>query len=57
MDYLVKNEKRNKYIRNLVSSLQQFSSFVSICRKTRTELKKLIEEKNPDKKVFFVYGV
>ena len=57
MDYLVKNEKRNKYIRNLVSSLQGNTLVLfQYVEKHGMELKKLIEEKNPDKKVFFVYG-
>ena len=57
MYYLVKNEKRNKYIRNLVSSLQGNTLVLfQYVEKHGMELKKLIEEKNPDKKVFFVYG-
>ena len=57
MDYLVKNEKRNKYIRNLVSSLQGNTLVLfQYVEKHGTELKKLIEEKNPERKVFFVYG-
>ena len=57
MDYLVKNEKRNKYIRNLVTGLQGNSLVLfQYVEKHGMELKKLIEEKNPDKKVFFVYG-
>ena len=57
MDYLVKNEKRNRYIRNLVSSLQGNTLVLfQYVEKHGTELKKLIEEKNPERKVFFVYG-
>ena len=57
MDYLVKNEKRNKYIRNLVSSLQGNTLVLfQYVEKHGMELKKLIEEKNPERKVFFVYG-
>ena len=55
--YLVKNEKRNKYIRNLVSSLQGNTLVLfQYVEKHGMELKKLIEEKSDDKKVFFVYG-
>ena len=56
MDYLVKNEKRNKYIRNLVTGLQGNSLVLfQYVEKHGMELKKLIEEKS-DKQVFFVYG-
>ena len=56
MDYLVKNEKRNKYIRNLVTGLQGNSLVLfQYVEKHGMELKKLIEDKS-DKQVFFVYG-
>ena len=56
MDYLVKSEKRNKYIRNLVTGLQGNSLVLfQYVEKHGMELKKLIEEKS-DKQVFFVYG-
>ena len=56
MDYLVSNEKRNKYIRNLVTGLQ--GNTLVLCQyveKHGVILQKLIEEKS-DKQVFFVYG-
>ena len=57
MDYLVSNEKRNKYIRNLCLSLQGNSlCLFQYVEKHGVILKQLIEEKAGDKKVFFVYG-
>ena len=51
MDYLVKNEKRNRYIRNLVSSLQGNTLVLfQYVEKHGTELKKLIEEKESKEK-------
>jgi superfamily II DNA or RNA helicase len=57
MDYLVSNEKRNKYIRNLCLSLQGNTlCLFQYVEKHGMLLKQLIEEKADDKKVFFVYG-
>jgi superfamily II DNA or RNA helicase len=57
MDYLVSNEKRNKYIRNLCLSLQGNTlCLFQYVEKHGVLLKQLIEEKADDKKVFFVYG-
>jgi len=57
MDFLVTNEKRNKYIRNLCLSLQGNSlCLFQYVEKHGMVLKKLIEEKKQDQKVFFVYG-
>jgi superfamily II DNA or RNA helicase len=57
MDYLVSNEKRNKYIRNLCLSLQGNSlCLFQYVEKHGVILKQLIEEKAGDRKVFFVYG-
>jgi len=57
MDYLVSNEKRNKYIRNLCLSLQGNSlCLFQYVEKHGEILKKLIEDKAQDKKVFYVHG-
>jgi len=57
MDYIVSNEKRNKYIRNLCLSLQGNTlCLFQYVEKHGMLLKQLIEEKADDKKVFFVYG-
>jgi len=57
MDYLVSNEKRNKYIRNLCLSLQGNSlCLFQYVEKHGELLKKLIEDKAQDKKVFYVHG-
>jgi len=57
MDYLVSNEKRNKYIRNLCLSLQGNSlCLFQYVEKHGEILKDLIEEKAQDKKVFYVHG-
>ena len=57
MDFLVSNEIRNKYIRNLCLSLEGNSlCLFQYVEKHGTILKKLIEDKNENKKVFFVYG-
>ena len=57
MDYLVSNEKRNKYIRNLCLSLQGNSlCLFQYVEKHGEILKQLIEEKAENKKVFFVHG-
>ena len=57
MDYLVSNEKRNKYIRNLCLSLQGNSlCLFQYVEKHGEILKGLIEDKAQDRKVFYVHG-
>ena len=57
MDYLVSNEKRNKYIRNLCLSLQGNSlCLFQYIEKHGEILKGLIEDKAQDRKVFYVHG-
>ena len=57
MDFLVSNERRNKYIRNLCINLQGNSLVLfQYVEKHGMILKTLIEEKAENKKVFFVYG-
>jgi hypothetical protein len=57
MDFLVSNEKRNKYIRNLCLNLEGNSLVLfQYVEKHGMILKELIEEKAENKKVFFVYG-
>src|SRR6056300_1088760 len=57
MDYIVSNEKRNKYIRNLCLSLPGNTlCLFQYVEKHGEIFKKLIEDKADDKKVFFVYG-
>jgi superfamily II DNA or RNA helicase len=57
MDYLISNEKRNKYIRNLCLSLQGNSlCLFQYVEKHGEILKELIEDKALDKKVFYVHG-
>ena len=57
MDFLVSNTKRNNYIRNLCLGLTGNSlCLFQYVEKHGMILKQLIEEKNKDKQVFFVYG-
>jgi len=57
MDFLVSNEKRNKYIRNLCLSLQGNSlCLFQYVEKHGEILKQLIEEKAENKKIFYVHG-
>jgi len=57
MNYLVRNEKRNKYIRNLASSLQGNTlCLFQYVEKHGDELVKMIKEKAEDKNVFYVHG-
>jgi superfamily II DNA or RNA helicase len=57
MDFLISNEKRNKYIRNLCLNLQGNSLVLfQYVEKHGVILKQLIEDKAKDKKIFFVYG-
>ena len=57
MDFLVSNDKRNKYIRNLCLDLKGNSLVLfQYVEKHGVILKQLIEDKADDKKVFFVHG-
>ena len=57
MDYLVANEKRNKFIRNLaINSIGNTLCLFQYVEKHGTILKQMIEDKAENKKVFFVYG-
>ncbi len=57
MDFIVQNKLRNKYIRNLCLSLQGNSlCLFQYVEKHGMILKKMVEEKAEDKKVFFIYG-
>ena len=57
MNYIVANEKRNKFIRNLaVDSVGNTLCLFQYVEKHGEILKKLIEEKSKDKQVFYVYG-
>ena len=57
MDYLVSNEKRNKYIRNLTLSLQGNTlCLFQYVEKHGKILKELIEEKGNNHKIFYIHG-
>ena len=57
MHYLVANEKRNKYIRNLAINLKGNTlCLFQYVEKHGEILKTLIQEKAEDRKVFFVHG-
>ena len=57
MDYLVKNEKRNKYICNLASDLQGNTlCLFQYVEKHGKELYESIKRKVVDKQVFYVHG-
>jgi len=57
MDYLVSNEKRNKYIRNLTLSLQGNTlCLFQYVEKHGKILKELIEEKADKHNIFYVHG-
>ena len=57
MDYLVSNEKRNKYIRNLAASLNGNTlCLFQYVEKHGKQLYETIRERATDKKVFYVYG-
>lgn len=57
MDFLVSNDKRNKYIRNLCLDLKGNSLVLfQYVEKHGVILKQLIENKAEDRKIFFVYG-
>jgi len=57
MDYLVSNEKRNKYIRNLTLSLQGNTlCLFQYVEKHGKILKELIEEKGDKHSIFYVHG-
>ena len=57
MEYIVKNNARNEFIRNLVMSLEGNSLVLfQFVEKHGKILYELIKEKTGDRKVFFVYG-
>jgi superfamily II DNA or RNA helicase len=57
MDFLVSNEKRNKYIRNLCLSLQGNTlCLFQYVEKHGKQLYEDIKLKAPDKQVFYVHG-
>ena len=57
MDYLVSNEKRNKYIRNLATSLNGNTlCLFQYVEKHGKQLYETIRDRATDKKVFYVYG-
>ena len=57
MDYLVSNEKRNKFIRNLALNCNGNTlCLFQYVEKHGQLLKDMIEEKAQDKQVFYVYG-
>ena len=57
MDFIVANEKRNKYIRNLASGLQGNTlCLFQYVEKHGKELYEAIKDKAKDKRVSFVYG-
>ena len=57
MDFLVSNEKRNKYIRNLATSLNGNTlCLFQYVEKHGKQLYETIRERATDKKVFYVYG-
>jgi superfamily II DNA or RNA helicase len=57
MDFLVSNNKRNKYIRNLCLDLKGNSLVLfQYVEKHGVILKQLIEDKAEDRKIFFVHG-
>ena len=56
MDYLVSNEKRNKYIRNLATSLNGNTlCLFQYVEKHGKNLYETIRERATDKQVFYVY--
>jgi len=57
MDFIVKHEKRNKYIRNLASNLQGNTlCLFQFVEKHGKDLYEDIKTKATDKQVFYVYG-
>ena len=57
MDYLVSNEKRNKYIRNLATSLNGNTlCLFQYVEKHGKNLYETIRERGTDKQVFYIYG-
>ena len=57
MDYLVSNEKRNKYIRNLATSLNGNTlCLFQYVEKHGKNLYETIRDRATDKQVFYVYG-
>ena len=57
MDYLVSNEPRNKFVRNLATQLNGNTlCLFQYVEKHGAILKQMIEEKAEGKKIFYVYG-
>ncbi len=57
IDFIVQSEERNKFICNLCSNLKGNTLVLfQFVEKHGKHLHKLMEEINPDKKVFFIYG-
>ena len=57
MDYIVRSDKRNKYIRNLASGLQGNTlCLFQFVEKHGKDLHQSIKEKATDKQVFYVHG-
>ncbi len=57
MDYIVRSDKRNKYIRNLASGLQGNTlCLFQFVEKHGKDLYQSIKEKATDKQVFYVHG-
>ncbi len=57
MDYLVRSDERNKYIRNLASNLQGNTlCLFQYVEKHGETLYKMIKDKAEDKQVFYVHG-
>ena len=57
MDYLVSNEKRNKYIRNLAISLNGNTLLLfQYVEKHGKILRQLIEDKAENRKIFYIHG-
>ncbi len=57
MDFLVSNEKRNKYIRNLAASLNGNTlCLFQYVEKHGKDLYEMIKDKATEKKVFYVHG-
>lgn len=57
MEYIVKNEKRNTFIKNLTLSLKGNSLVLfQLVEKHGKQLHRIISEEAKDRKVFFVYG-
>ena len=57
VDFLVRNEKRNKFIRNLALSLKGNTLVLfQFVDKHGQQLFNMMRDKDPDKKIFFIHG-